>query len=137
MADNIAVLPYFSVTVPNKTGEGAKLLGALRDAGVNLLGLWAYPVRGKKAQFDLVPADPKLFAKAAKKLKLECGPKQNLICWNGEDRPGAAADAAAKLAAAGIDIHAMQAITSGEGRFGALIQLAQSDIKKAVKILSA
>lgn len=136
MPDNIAVLPYFSVTVPNKTGEGAKLLGALRDAGVNLLGLWAYPVKGKKAQFDLVPADAKLFAKAARKLKLECT-RQNLICWNGEDRPGAAADATAKLAAAGIDIHAMQAIASGEGRFGALIQLAQGDIKKAVKILSA
>jgi len=137
MADNIAVLPYYSVTVPNKTGEGAKLLGALRDAGVNLIALWAYPVKGKKAQFDLVPSDPKLFAKAAKRLKLECGPKQNVICWNAEDRAGAAADATAKLAAAGIDVHAMQAVTSGEGRFGALIQVAQSDIKKAVKVLSA
>lgn len=137
MADNIAILPYYSLTVPNKMGEGAKLLGALRDAGVNLLGLWAYPVKGKKAQFDLVPADPKLFTKAAKKLKLECGPKQNVICWNGEDRAGAAADATAKLAAAGINVIAMQAVTSGEGRFGALIQVAQADIKKALKLLSA
>lgn len=137
MADTIVVAPCYSVTVPNKTGEGARLLNALKDAGVSFIGVWAYPVKGKKAQFDLAPVDPKAFAKAAKKLKLECGPKQNVICWNGEDRLGAMADAASRLAAAGIGIQAVQAVCSGDGRFGALIQLAQADIKKALKVLSA
>lgn len=137
MADTITIVPYFSVVVPNKTGEGAKLLGALKDAGVSLIGLWAYPIKGKKAQFDVVPVDPKAFTKAAKKLKLEAGPKQNCIAWAGEDRLGVAADAAAKLAAAGIGVLATQVICSGEGRFGGLIQVAAADIKKAAKLLSA
>lgn len=137
MADTITIVPYFSVVVPNKTGEGAKLLGALKDAGVSLIGLWAYPIKGKKAQFDVVPVDPKAFTKAAKKLKLEAGPKQSCIAWAGEDRLGVAADAAAKLAAAGIGVLATQVICSGEGRFGGLIQVAAADIKKAAKLLSA
>jgi hypothetical protein len=137
MADTITLVSYFSVTVPNKTGEGAKVLGALKDAGISLIGLWGYPVKGKKAQLDVVPVDPKAFSKAARKLKLEVGAKQTAIAWGGEDRLGAVADAAAKLAAAGIGILATQVICSGEGRFGGLIQVAAADLKKAAKILSA
>ncbi len=137
MPDTVALVPYFTITVPNKTGEGAKVLAALKDAGVSLIGLWGYPVKGKKAQLDLVPVDPKAFTKAAKKLKLEVGPKLTAIAWAGEDRLGAAADAAAKLSAAGIGILAVQVICSGEGRFGALVQIAPSDVKKAAKLLSA
>jgi hypothetical protein len=136
MADTITIVPYFSIVTPNKTGEGAKLLGALKDAGVSLIGLWAYPVKGKKAQFDVVPVDPKAFTKAAKKLKLEVGAKQSAIAWAGEDRMGAVADAAAKLAAAGIGVIATQAMCSGEGRFGSLIQVAADDVKKAAKVLA-
>lgn len=138
MADTITIVPYYSVVTPNKTGEGAKLLSALKDAGVSLIGLWAYPIKGKKAQFDVVPVDPKAFTKAAKKLKLEVGAKQSAIAWAGEDRLGLMADAAAKLAAAGIGIIATQVICSGEGgRFGGLLQVAADDVKKAKKILSA
>jgi hypothetical protein len=136
MADTIQVVPYFSVIVTHKAGEGAKLLGALKDAGVSLIGMWAYPIKGKKTQVDLVPVDPKAFLKAAKALKLEVGAKQSVIAWAGEDRLGAAADAAAKLAAAGISIHAAQIVCSGEGRIGGLLQVAAEDVKKAAKILA-
>lgn len=137
MPDTIAIVPYFAVTVPNKPGEGAKLLGALKEAGVSLIALWGYPVKGKKSQIDLVPVDPKAFTKAAKKLKIEITEKRQAICWAGADRHGAIADAAAKLAAAGINIHAAQAICSAEGRFGALLQIDEKQIKKAAKLLSA
>ncbi len=135
MADTIATVPYFSVTVANKAGEGAKLLAELKDAGVSLIALWGYPVKGKKSQLDLVPVDPKLFTKTAKKLKLDIE-KKTAICWAGEDRLGAAADATAKLAAAGINIQAAQVICSGEGRFGALLQIDADNVKKAAKLLA-
>jgi predicted amino acid-binding ACT domain protein len=135
MADTIVTVPYFSVTVPNKVGEGAKLFASLKDAGVSLIALWGYPVKGKKTQLDLVPVDPKLFTKTAKKLGLETE-KKSAICWAGEDRLGAVADATAKLGAAGINILAAQAICSGEGRFGALIQVDADDVKKAAKLLA-
>ncbi len=136
VADTITIVPYFSITVPDRTGAGVQILGALKEAGVSLIGMWGYPIKGKKSRIDFVPVDPKAFAKAAKQLKLEVGPKQNAICWAGEDRHGAAADAASKLAAAGINIFAAQVICSGEGRFGGLIQVAQEDVKKAAKALA-
>ena len=49
----------------------------------------------------------------------------DIACIGGDD------DTAAKLAAAGINIHAAQAICSAEGRFGALLQLDEKQIKKA------
>jgi hypothetical protein len=136
MADTVTALAYFAVVVPNKTGEGAKVLSALNEAGVNMIGFWGYPVKGKKAQLDIAPADAKVFAKAAKKLGLEVAPKRTAFLVNGADRPGAVAEALGKLAAAGIATHAAQAICAGEGRYGALIQVGDDDVKAAKKALT-
>lgn len=136
MADTVTALAYFAVVVPNKIGEGAKVLASLNEAGVNLIGFWGYPVKGKKAQLDIAPADAKVFAKAAKKLGLEVAPKRTAFLINGEDRPGAVAEALGKLAAAGISTHAAQAICAGEGRYGALIQVGDEDVKAAKKALT-
>jgi len=136
MADTVTALAYFAITVPNKTGEGAKVLAALNQEGVNMIGFWGYPVKGKKAQLDIAPADAKVFAKAAKKLGLEVAPKRTAFLITGEDRPGAVAGALGKLAAAGISTHAAQAICAGEGRYGSLIQVGDDDVKAAKKVLN-
>ena len=137
MADTVTALAYYAVVVPNKIGEGAKLLAALNEAGVNMIGFWGYPLKGgKKAQLDIAPADAKVFAKAAKKLGLEVAPKRTAFLVGGEDRPGAVAEALGKLAAAGIATHAAQAICAGEGRYGALIQVGDDDVKAAKKALT-
>jgi len=134
MADTVNLVTYFSVTLANKPGEGAKLLAALKDAGVNLTGFWGYPVKSKKAQFDIIPTDAKVFAKAAKKLGLEPVKNSSLVV-GGDDRPGALAETFAKLAAAGIDVFAAQAMAGAENRFATLIQVAPADVKKAQKAL--
>lgn len=41
--DTIRRTDYFSVEVPNKVGERARLLGALRDDGINLTAFTAFP----------------------------------------------------------------------------------------------
>ena len=56
MADTVRKVVYFKMSVPDKAGEGARVLGALRDAGVNLLAFSGFP-RGRRAQLDLVPED--------------------------------------------------------------------------------
>lgn len=135
MADTVTIATYFSLTVSDKAGAGAQLLTALKDAGVNLTGFWGYPVKGKKAQFDLIPADAKLFAKVAKKLGLGIA-KQSSLVVTGADRPGALAEIAAKLGAAGISINAAQALSGTEGQFAALVQVAAENVKKARKALA-
>ncbi len=65
MGDRIRRVDYYYVQVPDAPGEGFRVLGKLREEGVNLLSFTAFPVGGGKAQIDLVPDldDPKdLFA---------------------------------------------------------------------------
>ena len=42
MAEEIRVVEHYSASILNKVGEGARVLGALRDAGVNLIAFWGY-----------------------------------------------------------------------------------------------
>ena len=67
---------YFYVTVPNKPGEGARLLDTLRREGVNLLAFSAFPA-GRQSQADFVPEDAAAFRRVAKKAKWKVtGPKK-------------------------------------------------------------
>jgi prephenate dehydratase len=132
----MAKLEYYSVVVSDKPGRGEHVLSALKEAGVNFVGIWAYPVGKSKSRIDLVAEDTAQLKKAAKKLKIELGKKQTAFHITGEDHPGAVAEVLAKLAAKKINVFAMQALCAGNGRFGALIQVAPDDVKKAAKALA-
>lgn len=132
----MAKLDYYSVVVPNKPGKGEHVLSALKEAGVNFVAIWGYPLGKSKAKIDLVAEDPALLKKAAKQLKIELGKKQTAFHIIGEDRPGAVAEILAKLADKKINVYAVQALCAGSGRFGALIQVDQDDVKKAAKALA-
>ena len=129
-------LEVYSVVVANKPGKGARLLDALKESGINFVGIWGYPVGKSKSRIDLVAEDPALLKKAAKQLKIELGKKQTAFHITGEDHPGAVAEVLAKLAAKEINVYAVQALCAGSGRFGALIQVDQDDVKKAAKALA-
>ena len=131
----MAKLELYSAVVPNKAGKGAQLLSAFKEAGVNFVGIWGYPVGKSRSRIDLVPEDAALFKKAAKQLKIQFGKKQAAFHITGEDHPGAVAEALAKLAAKEINVYAMQALCAGNGRFGAMIQVDQDAVKKATKVL--
>ncbi len=128
-------LEFYSAEIPNKPGKGARLLSAFKEAGVNFVAIWGYPVGKSKSRVDLVPEDAALFKKAAKQLKIEIGKKQTAFHIAGEDHQGAVAEVLAKLAAKEINIYAVQALCAGNGRFGALIQVDQDAVKKATRAL--
>ena len=136
MADSVRVVDYFYVTAPNKPGIGAGLLAELREAGVNLLAFSGFP-SGRGSQIDFVPEDPAAFRAAARKAKWKVtGPKRALVMM-GDDRPGAVADVAQRLADAGINITAIDAVCAGSGRFGAIVWVAPRDVGRAARILGA
>ena len=64
--DTIRRCDYFSMDTAHKVGEGARLLGALRDEGVNLLAFTGFP-KGRRAQVDFIPADTAQFRLARRK----------------------------------------------------------------------
>jgi hypothetical protein len=132
----MAKVELYSVVVPNKPGKGEQLLSSFKEAGVNLVGIWGYPVGKSKSRIDMVAEDAALLKKVAKQLKIELGKKQTAFHITGEDHPGAVAEVLAKLAAKEINVYAVQALCAGNGRFGALIQVDQDAVKKAAKALA-
>lgn len=135
MADSVQLVAFYSVTLPNKLGQGIAVLSAIQAAGVNLLAFWGYPVKGRKVQFDIVPEKPGDLTRALKKAGREAGARKQALLISGADRPGALADAFAKLAGGGIDIYAAQALAAGEGRYACLLQIAEAGLKRAKKLL--
>ncbi len=134
MGEQIRQVQHFSCSVPNKVGEGARVLGALRDAGVNLIAFWGYPSGAGRAQLEFIPEDGPAFAAAAKQARLKVK-KSTAFYIHGEDRPGAVADILAKLAAARINAGALQAVCSGAGRYGAVLFLPAAAGRKAARVL--
>ena len=50
MADTVRRLDYFAIQVPDKPGEGARILQGLKEQGVNLVAFTGFP-SGKRARF--------------------------------------------------------------------------------------
>lgn len=137
MADKVQRVEYYYATVPDRPGEGLKVLSALKNAGVLLLALQAFPTGGGKAQLNLVPADARKFKQAADTARLALtGPKRAFLI-TGDDRVGAAADHAKKLADASINVTAVTGIGAGSGRYGIILWVAAADYEKAATALGA
>ncbi len=136
MAETIRRVEYFYVRVPDKPGEGARALATLRDAGINLLAFSGFP-RGARAQLDFLPADPAAFRRAAKAAGWKAtGPKRAFLI-EGEDRVGAVADMLSRLAAARINVTAIDAACAGAGRYGAIAWVDPRHFTRAAKLLGA
>ena len=136
MGETIRKVDYFSMETANKPGEGARILGALRDAGVNLLAYTGFP-SGRRAQMDFIPEDPITFKTAAKNARLKLNPKKVGFLIQGDDQPGAVANIMARLSDARINVTAMDALCAGQGRYGAIFWVKPRDVNKAAKALAA
>jgi hypothetical protein len=128
---------YAYVTVPGRSGEGARILEALRDANINLLAFSGFPQGRSKAQIDLVTDDVAGLKAAAKRHKWKLSRAKRAFLAQGTDEVGAALPAMAKLAAAKINVIAADAVAAGEGRFGLLFWVAPRDYRRAAKLLEA
>ncbi len=135
MAETVRTADYFYVMVPDKPGEGARVLGELRSAGVNLVAYSGFP-SGRGAQLDVVPTDPAAFKTVARQKKWKVkGPKRAFLI-EGDDRVGACADVLGRLAAAKINVTAMDALAGG-GRYAAILWVKPRDVKKTASVLGA
>jgi hypothetical protein len=134
MADVARKVAYFAVDISNKPGSGLAVLTALADAGVNLLAFTGFP-SGRKAQLDFIPEDAEAFKIAARAAKIKIRPQKFGFLIQGKDRKGVIADLLKALAAKTISIIAMDAVSAGEGRYGAIIWVESKDMRKAASVL--
>ncbi len=136
MAETVRTMDYFYVMVPDKPGEGARILAELKNAGVNLIAYSGFP-EGRGAQLDFVPMNSMAFRDVAKRMKWKVkGPKRCFII-EGDDRIGACAEVLGKLAAAKVNVVAMDAVAAGAGRWGAILWVSPGAVKKAAAVLGA
>jgi hypothetical protein len=135
MPDTIRVVEYFYLMVPDKPGEGARVLNVLKEAGVNLLAFSGFP-EGRRTQLDIFPADSAAFKQAARKAKWKIvGPKRGFLL-QGNDRVGAVAELLERLGSAKINVTAIDAV-SVDGRYGAIFWVAPKDVKKTAAMVGA
>ena len=134
MADQIRRVDYFYVEVPDKPGEGARVLSALREGGVDLLNFTAFPGAGGKAQLDLVTDNADALTKAAKGAGLTLSGRKQAFFVQGQNRAGAAAEVLRKLADAKVNVRAANG-SAGQGGFGMIVWVAPADIAAAAKAL--
>jgi hypothetical protein len=135
MADIVRKVAYFAVDVPDRPGEGARILTALADAGVNLLAFTGFP-NGRKSQLDIIPEDVNIFKKAARTAKIRTRRQKFGFLIQGKDRAGAVAGILRKLADGKTNGTALDAVSAGSGRYAAILWVKPKDINKAAKALS-
>lgn len=137
MADRVRKINYCYVTVPNRAGQGAKILDELKQAGVNLLALSAFPGKAGKSQVDLIPENMPALRQVAKKQGWRLSKVKKGFLIQGTDRVGAARGHLAKLAARKVNVTAADAVTAGKKRYGMLLWVKPKDYNRAARVLRA
>lgn len=136
MATTVRKTAYFSMKTPNRPGQGARLLSGLAAHGVNLVAFTGFPNAGR-AQVDFVPYDANKFTRAARKLGMKVSRKKTVFLAQGGDKAGAVASICGKLAKAGINMVAMDAVAAGGKRYGAMFWVRPRDVARAARVLRA
>lgn len=136
MADRAKKVSYAYVKVPNRAGQGIKVLDALRTAGVNLTAFTAFPTRGGNTQVDLITDDLSGLKRVARKNGWRLSKVKKGFVIQGDDRVGAVHRHVAKLAAAKINVTAADAVSAGR-RFGMILWVRPGDYTRAAKALGA
>jgi len=132
----ISKVDYFVMQARNRAGEGAKMLKALKKHDVNLLAFSAFP-EGSGTQVDFVPENTRAFLAAVKALDWKVSPRKVGFVVQGKDKTGALASVLNKLGKAGINVIAIDGVSAGKRRFGAIFWVQPGDVAKAAKAVGA
>ena len=136
MADSARKVQYAHVMVPNRPGQGAKVLSELQAAGVDLLAYSGFP--GKRgAQIDLVTRDMSGLRRIARRNGWRLSKAKKAFLVQGTDRIGAVHRQLARLASRKVNVVAADAVAAGQGRFGMILWVRPKDYARAARALGA
>ena len=127
----------YTVVRAGRAGEAASALAALRKARVNLLAFTGFPTRGGKAQLDFVADGLAGVRRVAKQQGWKLSAAKKAFLVQGGDAVGAAHTQLRKLANAGINVTAVDAVTAGRGRYGMILWVKARDQARAKRTLRA
>ncbi len=125
-------ITQLTLSLQSKPGVLAQVCSTLAKAGVNITALCAPEVAGK-GKIRIVVGDLARARQALKAAKVRFG-EEEAVAVTLEDRPGALADAAERLARAKVNIKCAYATTAGTGG-PATVVLTVSNPARTVSIL--
>jgi hypothetical protein len=128
-------IEVLTIKLDPKPGALAQVLGAFREAKVNVNASWGYQMGPGEAQAHFFTSD----IDRAKQALTKAGktPKTEPAFWvEDSDQIGAYHTVLQKLAQAGVNIEASDAFAIG-GKFATVIFVAENDVAKAAKALGA
>jgi hypothetical protein len=135
--DRVKKVSYCYPIVPNRAGQGARVLGELNDAGVDLLAYSGFPVGGGRSQLDLVLEDMGALRRLARRNGWRLSKVKKGFLIQGNDRVGAVHRHLQKLADAGINVTAADGVSAGQGRYGMILWVKPRDYARAARALGA
>jgi hypothetical protein len=137
MPDRVKKVSYCYSIVPNRAGQGARVLSELTSAGVNLLAYSGFPVGGGRSQLDLVVDDIGPLRRVAKKNGWRLSKVKKGFLIQGTDKVGAVNRHLQKLADAKINVTAADGVSAGQGRYGMILWVKPRDYARAARALGA
>ncbi len=137
MAARVRKVSYCYVKVPNRTGQGEALLGALREANVNLLAFSGFPVKAGTSQLDMITERVGPIRGIARKLNLRVSRPKKGFLIQGKDEIGVVHRHMRKLATERINVTAADAVCAGKGRYGMILWVKPSQYTRAARALRA
>jgi len=137
MAYRVRKMNYCYLMVPSRAGQGARILGALRDGGVDLLAFSGFPAGGGRSQVDLVSDDMAGVRRVARQQGWRLSKPKKGFLVQGDDEVGAVAKVVQRLAAANINVTAMDAVSAGRGRYGMILWVKPKQYTRAARALNA
>jgi hypothetical protein len=137
MPDRVRKVNYCYPIVPNRAGQGARVLDEITREGINLLAYSGFPVGGGKSQLDLVVEDLGPLRRVARRNGWRLSKPKKGFLIQGTDQVGAVHRHLRKLAGAGINVTAADAVAAGRGRYGMILWVKPRDYARAAKALGA
>jgi hypothetical protein len=137
VADRVRKVTYVYPIVPNRAGQGARILSEISRAGINLLAYSGFPAGGGKSQLDLVVENIGPVRRLARQNGWRLSKVKRGFLIQGTDQMGAVHRHLKKLADAGINVTAADAVAAGQGRYGMLLWVKPRDYARAARALGA
>lgn len=137
MADRVRKVNYCDIKVSSRSGQGAKILTELRNAGVNMLAFTGFPDKAGKSQLDIVTESMPALRRVAKKNGWRVSKTKRGFLVQGTDRIGAVERHLKKLADKRINITAADAVCAGKKRYGMILWVKPKDFARAARTLRA
>ena len=136
MADSVRKVQYAYVVVPNRPGQGARMLQELKDSGVDMVAYSGFPVKGG-SQIDMVTGDMAGLKKVARASGWKLSKPKKGFLVQGVDRIGAVHRHLTKLAEKKINVVAADAVAAGKDRYGMILWVKPKDYARASRALGA